>query len=299
MDNRVLSLRLRPHAMDGLIGQKKVVSAIRSQIKSGRIPHAWMFTGITGAGKTTIARILAVALQCHHQKNFGSPCKDCWSARKDFAIYEVNASELNGVEDIGKIAANSRFAPMPPSTKRVYILDEAQMLSKNAQNLLLKFFEDASSTTVWIICTTERQKIIKTLQSRCMAYAMVPLSFRGREILLARAAKFIGMERSLEDLVDAADECNLTSPRMLLNALEKYASGLAAHSAVSDASEANIDTYAMNLAITGGKWSDLCTILTVATPDDARYIRASAAGWLRGVLKRETNAVRRKFVAEQ
>ena len=167
--------------MDGLIGQKKVVSAIRSQIKSGRIPHAWMFTGITGAGKTTIARILAVALQCHHQKNFGSPCKDCWSARKDFAIYEVNASELNGVEDIGKIAANSRFAQMPPSTKRVYILDEAQMLSKNAQNLLLKFFEDASSTTVWIICTTERQKIIKTLQSRCMAYAMVPLSFRRSE----------------------------------------------------------------------------------------------------------------------
>lgn len=299
MDNRVLSLRMRPHALDGLIGQKKVVSAIRSQIKSGRIPHAWMFTGITGAGKTTIARIIAVSLQCPHQKRFGVPCKNCWGHRKDFAIYEVNASELNGVEDIGKIAANSRFAPMPPSKMRVYILDEAQMLSKNAQNLLLKFFEDASSTTVWIICTTEKQKIIRTLQSRCMAYALSSLSFSGREVLLGRAAKFAGMGRPLEDLVDAVNEYNLSSPRMLLNALEKYASGLDARAAVSDVTEANVDTYAMNLALTGGNWGDLCTVLTAATPDDARYIRASAAGWLRGILKKESNAARRNFVAEQ
>ena len=142
MTDEILSLALRPRTLSGLVGQKNLTTAIRAQMRSKRRPRAWMFTGQSGGGKTTIASIVALSLQCEHQTpdTWGDPCEVCWKQRSDYSILEINASEVSGVEEIGKIASDSKLRPMPPSKYRVYILDEAQLLTNNSQSLLLKPF---------------------------------------------------------------------------------------------------------------------------------------------------------------
>src|SRR6185503_10000650 len=148
-----------------------VIAAFKSQAAPGRMPRAWMFIGQSGSGKTTIARILATSLNCTHNE-FGDPCSLCLKNSSKFQIHEINAGDISGVDDIREIAVGSQYAPISPTRRRVYILDEAQRISSAAQNLLLKYFEEAPRTTVWIVCTTEPDKILRTLRRRCMVYTM-------------------------------------------------------------------------------------------------------------------------------
>lgn len=122
--NQSLSISFRPKALKDLVGLSKLTAMLQGHYKTGRMPQAWLFAGDTGGGKTTIARILALSLQCQHQKEFGNPCESCLKDQTQFDIMEVNASEISGVDDIGKIAETSLYAPRPPSRYRVFILDE-------------------------------------------------------------------------------------------------------------------------------------------------------------------------------
>ncbi len=283
---KILPISLRPHRLSQMVGQKSIVAAIQKQMEQ-RQPSAFLFSGPSGCGKTTLARIIAVALQCEHQQEWGEPCEDCWNQWDQFTIHEANASETNGVEEIGQIAELAQYAPTPPSRKRIVILDEAHLMSNNAQNLLLKHFEDPPESTVWIICTTLPSKILATLRRRCMTYQVKPLSYEGRSLLLNRAAKEAGITRPLKGLLAAADAAQLGSPGLLLMALEQYAAGIDATVAVAGADVSGVDTLAICRAVGVGDTVALCKALAPASPEAARWIRASVGGYLRGMIVRE------------
>jgi len=297
VSQEILSLSLRPNSLDELVGQKQLVASIRQQMAE-RPPRAFLFHGGTGSGKSSIARIFALSFQCTHQKVFGTPCTDCISRNTEFAIHNVNASEINGVEEIGRVAQFSRFKPQPPSIKRVIILDEAQRVSTPAQNLLLDYFENTPEYVVWIICTTEPSKLLQTLRRRCMSYQLKPLSIQGREFLLKKAAKTANIKRPIGELIEAAINGHVSSPALLLMSLEKYNAGHSAQDAVAGTDPSNTDTLRICKAVTSGNWNDLKKFLSDAQNEESRWIQSSVGGWLKGILMRETDLKRRQMVAK-
>jgi len=279
---KTLSLSLRPRTFAQLFGQSKVTQAIQAQVKSGRMPNAWLFGGETGSGKTTVARIVALSLQCNHSQ-FGAPCKDCYKNRNVYCITEINASELNGVDAIRELAQTSNYAPNPPSLNRVIILDEAQRVTAQAQSVLLKYFEEAPSTTTWIIATTEPEKILKPLRSRCMVYLLHPLRGRDVEAFIQWAVTRAKITRPTDEFIEVIHRAGVTSPRLILMGLERFASGLDPDRCISSV-ETEVDTLRVCQALVRGEWGAIRSELEKATPDGARELRGAVLGYLRAVL---------------
>lgn len=283
---RVLALSYRPQLFSELVGQDDLVRAIRNQYeKQGREPLAWMFVGDTGVGKTTIARIMAVSLNCRHQKRFGEPCDTCRKRRYAFNISEVNASEVSTRDEIQELAVAANYAPVPPSRKRVIILDEAQRMSVPAQNLLLKPFEDCPPTTVWMICTTEPDKILKTLRGRCQSYTIPLLKMSDVETLVERASESVGglNKRRLIEFISLLHEQKVRSPRHILVGLEKFLATGKAELALTQ-EDATVSTIRISRAALRGDWETVRQELEGATSGDARLIRAAVSGYLRAVV---------------
>lgn len=267
-----------------MVGVEGVVRSIRGHVKSGRLPSAWLFSGESGAGKTSISRILALALQCKHQQEFGSPCADCRKKKSAFDIVEINASEISGVEALGQAVQGWDYSPKPPSLYRVYILDECHRVSEAAQNLLLKHFEDCPKSTMWIISTTEPKKILRTLRSRCVSYRLPGLDLLGVQTLVKRGLEKIQSDLDPVAIVDALQENGVTSPRFVLQALEKYVAGEDADLAAQIGSVTTVDTLPICRALVRGKWDDVRQAIANATPEDGRAIRASVCGYLKTML---------------
>jgi hypothetical protein len=220
---------------------------------------------------------------------WGDPCQECWKRWSSFAISEINASDVNGVEELGEVAKHSRYRPMYSGGKRVIILDEFQKVSNSAQNLLLKPFEEPAASTVWIVCTTEPNKILQTLRRRCTTFTLKGLNFGDAEKFLKAKAIVAKVTRPLEPLLEQANLLGINAPAMLLQALEKYAAGGSAQEAVAGVDESGVESLRICKSVTGGKWSEVVNSMKDATPDSARLIRASVSGWLVGCLKRENN----------
>jgi len=279
---RVLSLSLRPRTLSGLFGQDALVKSIRHH-QSTRPPQAWLLTGATGTGKTTVARILAVSYQCPHQKQWGDPCQECWNGRNGFSIHEINASNVSGVEELGKVADLSKIHPVGCS-KRVIILDEMQRATNAAQNLLLKPFEEPPATTIWIVCTTDPTKILATLRRRCTAYAIKGFGFAQRESFLTKVAATIKLARPLPPLFEQIHLADISGPALLLQALDKYAAGSSPEESVSGSDAVSTDSLRICKSVTSGNWQDLSKLLKAATAEESRWIRSSVAGWLKGCM---------------
>ena len=278
--SKTLSLALRPKSFDEMIGQSKMIRSLRKQYESKREPHAILFHGDTGSGKTTVARILALSLQCSHDE-LGKPCKKCRSMRSDFQISEVNASEVNGVEAIQQIASTAGYAPFPPSKRRVIILDEAQRLTTASQNSLLKPFEEAPSTTVWIICTTEPGKIMTALRGRCVTFGLAPLDIKYVEKLVDRAAEYIHFKdkKKKSDFIEEINKQQVTSPRNILQCFEKLATGMSAEEAVMSG-EATVNVLRICQAVSKGDTETAMETLRYASNEDARIVRERLAAYL-------------------
>lgn len=173
MSYLALYRKYRPIRFEDLIGQEHVVKTLVNQIESGRLGHAYLFTGTRGTGKTTAAKIFAKAINCEHPIN-GSPCGKCATCKalsdpSNIDVLEIDAASNNGVNEIRELRENVQFPPVAAKYK-VYIIDEVHMLSGAAFNALLKTLEEPPSHAVFILATTEVHKIPATILSRCMRF---------------------------------------------------------------------------------------------------------------------------------
>lgn len=173
MTYQVLARKWRPKTFADLVGQEHVVKALKNALDKGRLHHAYLLTGTRGVGKTTIARILAKSLNCENPHN-GEPCGECRSCREIDSgrfvdLLEIDAASNTGIDNIREVLENAQYAPTAGKYK-VYIIDEVHMLSQSAFNSFLKTLEEPPPHAIFILATTEKQKIIPTILSRCQVY---------------------------------------------------------------------------------------------------------------------------------
>ncbi len=165
--------KFRPATFDDVKGQDHIVTTLRNQINAGRIGHAYLFCGTRGTGKTSVAKIVGKAVNCLNPVN-GSPCGECAMCKaiddgSALNVIEIDAASNNGVDNVRLIREEVTYAP-PEGNYKVYIIDEAHMLSPAAFNALLKTLEEPPSYVMFILATTETHKIPVTIMSRCQRY---------------------------------------------------------------------------------------------------------------------------------
>ena len=169
----VLARKYRPQTFDEVIGQEHVVRTLKNALKQGRLAHAFLFSGIRGVGKTTIARILAKAINCE-QGPTENPCNRCAACLeitegRAVDVQEIDAASNRGIDEIRELRENVKFRPARLRAK-VYIIDEAHMLTREAFNALLKTLEEPPPHVHFVLATTEPHKIPVTILSRCQKY---------------------------------------------------------------------------------------------------------------------------------
>ena len=221
MAYQTLYLRWRPSSFDTLVGQAPVKQALMNALSSGRIAHAYLFTGPRGTGKTTTARIFAKALNCQNGPT-NHPCGECLNCRQitdgsALDVQELDAASNRGVDDIKNLNKNADFAPVNCRYK-VYIIDEAHMLTTEACNALLKTLEEPPEHVVFILATTEPQKILPTIHSRCQRFDFHPIT---QEEIVAHLQKVaegsdIKAEKEALELIAAASEGGMRDALSLL-----------------------------------------------------------------------------------
>ncbi|MEA4912018.1 MAG: DNA polymerase III subunit gamma/tau, partial [Oscillospiraceae bacterium] len=169
----------RPQTFADVVGQDAVCAALENQLRSGRVSHAYIFTGIRGTGKTTLAKILAKAVNCENPQD-GEPCGACAVCRgiddgSILDVTEIDAASNNGVDNIRDLRDETAFAPAI-CKMRVYIIDEVHMLSTGAFNALLKTLEEPPAHVLFILATTEIHKDPATILSRCQRFDLKRIS---------------------------------------------------------------------------------------------------------------------------
>lgn len=179
MAYQALYRKWRPLVFDDVIGQGHIVDTIKNEICSGRVAHAYLFTGTRGTGKTTTAKILSRAVNCLNPKD-GNPCNECENCKEilnetSLDVQEIDAASNTGVDNVRNIIDSLQYLPASGKYK-VYIIDEVHMLSKGAFNALLKTIEEPPSHVIFILATTEVQKIPATVLSRCQRFDFKTIS---------------------------------------------------------------------------------------------------------------------------
>lgn len=217
--------KYRPDTFDKMLGQKHIIRTLSNAVLSGKISHAYLFTGTRGTGKTSTAKIFAKAINCLSPLKDGSPCGECevckaLSSPNNMDILEMDAASNNSVDDIRDLIEKVKYVPVACRYK-VYIIDEVHMLTQQAFNALLKTLEEPPSHTVFILATTEVHKLPQTILSRCMRFDFRLLSTqelsdymcgildkegRDYQIEAVRAIAEAG-DGSVRDTLSVADMC--------------------------------------------------------------------------------------------
>lgn len=224
MSYTALYRKFRPDTFEDVKGQDHIVTTLKNQIKAERIGHAYLFCGTRGTGKTTVAKILAKAVNCEKLQD-GSPCNECPSCRQissgaSMNVIEIDAASNNGVDNIREIRDEVQYPPTQGRYK-VYIIDEVHMLSIGAFNALLKTLEEPPSYVIFILATTEAHKIPVTILSRCQRYdfkriSIEVISDRLKELtekenveIEEKAVRYIAKaaDGALRDALSLLDQC--------------------------------------------------------------------------------------------
>lgn len=204
--------RFRPDSFDKVIGQNHIVKTLSNQIKNDRVGHAYLFTGTRGTGKTSCAKIFAKAVNCLSPVN-GSPCNKCevcveLAKPSNIDIIEIDAASNNGVDEIRQLKENTQYRPSTGKYK-VYIIDEVHMLTSSAFNALLKTLEEPPEHIIFILATTEVQKLPATILSRCLRF-----DFR-----------LVSTEEIFKLLCEIFDDINIKYDKKAVEQMAKYGEG--------------------------------------------------------------------------
>ncbi|MDR2634716.1 MAG: DNA polymerase III subunit gamma/tau [Clostridiales bacterium] len=250
--------KYRPDTFEGIIGQEHIVKTLKNQIKRGTVGHAYLFTGTRGTGKTSTAKIFARAVNCL-SPNDGSPCGECSVCREllrpnNMDVIEIDAASNNGVDEIRDLREKINFRPAFAS-KKVYIIDEVHMLSPSAYNALLKTLEEPPEHVIFILATTEVQKIPATILSRCLRFdfKLIPEDLVAGQIAGIFTENGIEFEEAAVRLIAAAGGGSDRDSLSLADMCQAFSDGVVTYEnvlevlgagdpgAVSDIAEAVVD----------------------------------------------------------
>ncbi|MBQ0100277.1 MAG: DNA polymerase III subunit gamma/tau [Lachnospiraceae bacterium] len=213
MAYQALYRKWRPTTFDEVVGQEAVTETLKNQIRTGKIGHAYLFCGTRGCGKTSVAKILARAVNCPEAVNLnGNPCNACSictsiSRGSSMNVFEIDAASNNGVDNIRDIREQVEYPPTEGKYK-VYIIDEVHMLSTGAFNALLKTLEEPPAYVIFILATTDPQKVPQTILSRCQRYdfrRMKKATLMAQIRKLGEAEGFTAEEKACAAIAEAAD----------------------------------------------------------------------------------------------
>ena len=208
----VSARKYRPMTFDSVVGQQALTTTLKNTIKSGKLAHSYLFCGPRGVGKTTCARIFAKAINCTNLTPDGEACNECESCKafnegRSLNIFELDAASNNSVQDIRDLILQTRVPPQSGRYK-VFIIDEVHMLSQAAFNAFLKTLEEPPAHVIFILATTEKQKILPTILSRCQIYDFERMTVQGTVDHLKHVAEKEGIayeEAALTLIAEKAD----------------------------------------------------------------------------------------------
>ena len=171
--------KYRPSSFSGVSGENEIVKSLKLSLKNKSMAHAYLFSGPRGVGKTTIARLIAKGVNCLNLKENGEPCNECKNCKainegRFSDLIEIDAASNRSIDEIRSLKEKINYQPVE-GLKKVYIIDEAHMLTKEAFNALLKTLEEPPAHVIFILATTELEKILPTIISRCQRYDFKPL----------------------------------------------------------------------------------------------------------------------------
>lgn len=300
-----LCVAYRPQTFSDMVGQSAIVKSLRQSMLSTNPAQCYLFGGERGCGKTTLARIIGMSLNCENQEKNGDPCCVC-SSCKDISnkvhmdVHEINAASQNSINDVRRIEQEIRSCPLFGKVK-VYIFDEAHRLTTEAQNGLLKDTEDMPSGVYIILCSTEPKKILKTLADRCEVYNFGRLKDKEITTLIQTVGVFENYYPS-QEILKALVEASDLRPRNALRKLQQVLN-------LAQSEEGCTEEEVLNLiGITDDADKDiidLCRLITShkhiqwdyisgiykKVPADKEAIRLVLAGWFRASLERSKSRV--------
>ena len=260
----------RPKDLDEIIGQREAVKMIKKFLETDSLPHALMFSGPSGTGKTTVARILKDKLGC-----------------SDFDFFELNSADFRGIDTIREIRKVMNLNPMGGKV-RMWLIDEAHRLTTDAQNAFLKLLEDTPPHVYFILATTEPHRLIRTIHTRCTEVRFSLLSTSELQELITKVLKKEGKELN-EDLIDEIVQAAQGSARKALVILEQVLQAETEEEAmrVIHASSADADEALKLVRLLihpGTGWKEVANLLTKIEDQDPETIRWMVLGYCRKIL---------------
>ncbi len=227
MSNLVLYRKYRPQKFSEVIGQEHVTKTLLNAVSSNKVSHAYLFCGPKGCGKTTVARLLAKAVNCENE-NGPEPCNKCSSCKEiiggnSMDIIEIDAASHRGIDEIRELRDGVRFGPVK-SKYKVFILDEAHQLTSGAANALLKILEEAPSHTIFVLATTEAHKMISTIISRCQRFDFRKITVPEMVKRLEKIVKNekMSVEKEVLSIIAAASGGSLRDGESLLSQIFSF-----------------------------------------------------------------------------